>query len=70
MADLVVVSPGSRVFLTQPNFLFDIATAVFSKSKDVSDQDIGPQGVAWNNDGSKMYMTGFENDNIYEYDVG
>jgi len=49
---------------------FDIATATFSKSKDVSGQDINPQGMAWNSDGSKMYVVGSTGDSVYEYDVG
>jgi len=49
--------------------LFDISSASFSTSFDISGQDGSPQGMAWNDDGSKMYMVGNVNDSIYEYDV-
>jgi glutamine cyclotransferase len=46
---------------------FDIGTASYSKSLDVSGQDTIPQGMAWNNDGTKLYMVGRASDSIYEY---
>jgi len=46
---------------------FNIADATFSQS--ISTQDASPQGMAWNNDGSKLYEIGLISDKIYEYDV-
>ena len=46
---------------------FNIADAVFSKS--IAAQDSDPQGITWNDDGSKLYEVGFGSDLIYEYDV-
>ena len=46
---------------------FNIADATFSKS--IATQDSFPRGMAWNNDGSKMYEVGFSGEKIYEYDV-
>jgi len=46
---------------------FNIADATFSQS--ISTQDASPQGMAWNNDGSKMYEVDYSSDKIYEYDV-
>ena len=46
---------------------FNIADATFSQS--INTQDSSPTGMAWNNDGSKLYETGRGSDKIYEYDV-
>ena len=46
---------------------FNIADATFSKS--IATQDASPTGMAWNNDGSKLYEIGTGSDKIYEYDV-
>jgi len=48
---------------------FDVSTASLSQSLDVSSEDTNPQGMSWNNDGTKMYMVGNINDTIYEYDL-
>jgi len=47
---------------------FDISTASFSAERDVSGDDRNPYGMAWNDDGSKMYVVGSDNDAVYEYD--
>ena len=47
----------------------DIGTASFDKSFDVSGQDIIPTGVTFNNNDTKMYMVGADNDNIYQYSL-
>jgi sugar lactone lactonase YvrE len=47
---------------------FDLSTASYdSVSFDVSGQDSTPYGIAFNNDGSKMYMLGRANDSVYQY---
>jgi DNA-binding beta-propeller fold protein YncE len=47
---------------------FDLATASYdSVSLDVSAQDTSPYGIAFNSDGSKMYMVGITNNSVHQY---
>jgi DNA-binding beta-propeller fold protein YncE len=47
---------------------FDLATASYdSVSFSVAGQDATPFGIAFNNDGSKMYILGFSNDTVFQY---
>ena len=46
---------------------FDLSTASFTQSFDISDQEDLPYGVTFNNDGTKMYITGRRQDNVDEY---
>jgi len=46
---------------------FNIADATFSQS--ISTQDTSPTGIAWNNDGSKLYEVDYSSDKIYEYNL-
>jgi len=53
-------------------FSFDVgysigAASYDSVSFDVSGQDGDPQGIAFNTDGTKMYMVGSSNDSVYQY---
>jgi len=43
---------------------FNISTATFSQSIDT--QGSRPQGLAWNDDGTKLYEIGLDSDKIYE----
>jgi len=49
---------------------YDISSAVFNQSFDVSGQDNSPQGVDFKPDGTKMYVVGSQNADIYEYNLG
>ena len=50
---------------------FDLSTASYdSVSFSVSSQDTLPSGMAFNTDGTKMYVVGYTNDNIYQYTTG
>jgi len=49
---------------------FDISTASFSQSLDVSPQDGRPTGLAFKPDGGQLYVTGTDNSNVYQYAVG
>ena len=50
---------------------FDLSTASYSSnSLLVSSQDTAPSGIAFNTDGSKMFITGATNDSVYEYTIG
>ena len=46
---------------------FDASTAGFVHSFDVSSQNTIPSGVAFSADGSKMFVTGFDGGDVYEY---
>jgi len=48
---------------------FDITTATFQDSLNLANEDTSPTGAAFNDDGSKLYISGIQNRNIYEYDL-
>ena len=48
---------------------FDITTASYQRSKSVTTEDVNPQGMAFNSDGTKMYITGNINDSIFQYSL-
>ena len=47
----------------------DLATPLFVQSFDVSDEETQPRGLTFNNDGSKMYIIGLEDDAVSEYNL-
>ena len=60
----------SNIFVQNANATLnsgDHATPLFVQNFSVSGQDTGPKGITFNNDGTKMYVTGTTNDKIYEY---
>ena len=49
---------------------FDLSTASYSSvSLSVSSQDTDPYSVAFNNDGTKMYMVGFSTGSVHQYSL-
>lgn len=46
---------------------FDVSNALFVDSFSVSAQDTSPYGIAFNSDGTKMFIAGSGSDNVYEY---
>ena len=46
---------------------FDVSTALFVDSFSVALQEPNPQGIAFNNDGTKMFVVGFSGHNVSEY---
>jgi len=46
---------------------YDISTASFVDSFSVNSQDDNPTGLAFSADGTKMYITGRTNDNVFQY---
>ena len=60
------VPSGGGVTWTDP----DLANASYdSVSFSVASQDVSPAGLAFNTDGSKMYMLGYNFDAIYQYSL-
>jgi len=48
---------------------YDISTASFTQSFDVSTQDAGPVGVVFRPDGSQLFVAGDRGVNIYQYSL-
>jgi hypothetical protein len=46
---------------------FDLTTASFTQSFYVGSQEVTPYGLAFNNNGTKMFITGWTGDDINEY---
>jgi hypothetical protein len=46
---------------------FDISAAVYSQSFSVAAQDTAPTALAFNNDGTKMFVLGSTGDDVNEY---
>ena len=49
---------------------FDVSTASFTDAFSVAAQDTGPRGVAFNTNGTKMFVAGSSSNTVYEYSVG
>jgi len=62
-------SAESSVYEYSLSTSFDISTASFNDSFDVSGQDSGPSGVAFSDTGDKMFVIGFGNNSVYEYSL-
>ena len=48
---------------------FDVSTASFVRSIDISDQEITPQGLEFSSDGKKMFIVGTNGDEINVYSL-
>ena len=48
---------------------FDVSTTSFVDSFSVSSQDTNPFSMAFNNDGTKMFMLGYDEDKVHEYNL-
>jgi sugar lactone lactonase YvrE len=66
---VVLITTGAGPVADGGVALADVENASFSQSKNIGSEDSDPTGMAWNDDGSKMYVVGASNDAIYEYDV-
>ena len=49
---------------------WDVSTATYTSMFDYGAQDIGPQGLAFSTDGTKMYFSGSGTDTVYQYTLG
>ena len=49
---------------------FDVSTASYSQNFSIGTQDTQPNGIAFNTDGTKMFIVGATGDNVYEYSIG
>jgi len=48
---------------------FDITSSQFALDTSINTQDVSPEGIAWNDDGSRLYEVGSNSQNIYQYTV-
>ena len=65
----LMIEPGA-VQDTSGNLIastFDVSTAAFVHSFNVSSQDTSPRGMAFSNNGAKMFVVGDQRNNINEY---
>ena len=65
----VVGSTGDDVNEYNLSTAWDISTTSYNQNFSVSSQETGPSGVFFKPDGTKMYVIGFNNDNVNEYDL-
>jgi len=63
----LVGEQNDNVYQYSLSTAFDVSTASFSRSFDVSSQDSTPTGLAFKPDGSQLYITGTSNVNVYQY---
>jgi sugar lactone lactonase YvrE len=49
---------------------FDVSTASFVDSFSVAAQETSPTGIAFNTDGTKMFIVGYDGDDVNEYNIG
>ena len=49
---------------------FDVSTASYSQNFSIGTEDTQPNGIAFNTDGTKMFIVGATGDNVYEYSIG
>jgi hypothetical protein len=49
---------------------FDVSTATYSQNFSVSAQDTNPRGIAFNTDGTKMFIVGLSGQDVNEYTLG
>jgi len=61
---------SNNVFRYGLSTAFDVSTASFSQSFDVSSQDTSPQALTFKPDGGQLYVVGTDNVKIYQYAVG
>ena len=61
---------NDRVYQYSLSSAFDLSTAVYdSISFSVGAQETGPSDIAFNSGGTKMYITGFITDAVYQYSL-
>jgi len=75
--DIVFNNDGTRMFIVgyASDYVnqyslataFDISTASFVTNFSVAAQETSPSGIAFNNDGTKMFIVGYVGDDVNEY---
>jgi len=65
----VTGSDNNTVYEYNLSTSFDVSTASFTDSFDVSGEDTAPTGVAFSDTGDKMFVAGGDDDSVYEYSL-
>jgi DNA-binding beta-propeller fold protein YncE len=65
----IIGSTGDSMYQYSLSTAWDISTAVYQTTKSVSDEDTNPQGLIFKPDGTKLYITGKQNNKVYEYSL-
>jgi sugar lactone lactonase YvrE len=63
----IIGTIGDNVYIYNLNTGFDVSTAVFDQAFDVGTEETNPMGIAFNNDGTKMFIVGSQDDAVVEY---
>ena len=63
----IIGSSGDDVNEFLLSTAWDVSTATYVQNFSVSGQDLSPTGLAFNLDGSKMYITGNQNNSVFQY---
>ncbi len=61
---------GDSVYQYTLSTAYDISTLSYDSVSFSVSQEINPQGITFNNDGSKMYILGSTSDTVYQYTSG
>jgi len=65
----LVGATNQEVFQYSLSTAFDVSTASLNTSFIVDSQDTAPRGVTLSDDGTRMYMSGTDNNNIFQYSL-
>ena len=60
---------GDNVYEYHCSVNFDISTCSYDSFLDVSSQDTTPNGLCFNSDGSEMYVLGYANMGVFQYNL-
>lgn len=63
----IIGSSGDAVYEYSLSTAWDVSTATYVQNFSISAQDASPTGLAFNSDGSKMYITGNTNNSVFQY---
>lgn len=66
----VIGSSSDSVHEYDLSTAWDISTASFSKLFNITDIETSPAGMWWKPDGSRLFITGIENDAVVAFNVG
>jgi len=65
----VTGTENDNVYSYNMSTAYDLGSASYNQSFDISGEDGVPTGVTFNGDGSKMFVTGNNGDNVYSYNM-
>ena len=66
----ILCGTNDRVYQYDLSTAFDVSTSSYnSVSANVQSQDSFPEGLAFNNDGTKMYMIGNNTNSVFQYSL-